>query len=335
MHKNWLRRALLLVSFAPAVFAQQTRPRPPSGYDNAARATVVHEAQVYVAPDESSQKVTLVIPGHEVVIMERSGAWLRVFANTDVEENPEEVPMFGQEEAAQPESGWMKDKGVVGPATPQGDAVLFGAAASMEAQAAEPPAPKNAAQSAPLLYRRSAEYFPQSPFAGEAAWRSADIRWQLEKQDISTLPSAHAQENYLRPQIYEDQMKKVIKMYPGTKWAALAAYELLDNKLCGDWQGLPKCPEQEANMYLKYANQIPNGPKTAEALYNAAYREGVLVAMYGVDNNRKKADAAVARAQDIARELEAQFSQTDYAARATSLIYKLQQSIPIYGSDRE
>ena len=30
-----------------------------------------------------------------------------------------------------------------------------------------------------------------SPLAGEAAWRVADIQWQLEKSDYSTLPSAH------------------------------------------------------------------------------------------------------------------------------------------------
>ena len=88
-------------------------------------------------------------------------------------------------------------------------------------------------------------------------------------------------------------------------------------------------------MYLKYANDFQNGPKTAEALYNAAYREGVLVDMYGVDNERKRADAASAKLQSIAQQLEGQFPQSDYAARAASLVYKLQQSIPIYGSDRD
>lgn len=330
-----LASSVVLLLTAVPCLAQQKNPSATAGYDPASRATVVHEAQVYIAADPASQKVTVVSPGHEVVVMERSGGWLRVFADTDVEENPEEVPMFGEAAAAQPASGWMKDKGVIGPATPQGDLLLFGSAANEEVLAEDPHAPKDAAQSAHLLYRRLDDYFPQSPLAPEAAWRSADIRWQLEKQDISSLPSAHEQASYLRPQIYEDQMRKVAKTYRGTKWEALAEYELLDNKLCGDWQGLPKCPEQEAGLYLKYANQFPQGPKTADALYNAAYREGALVDMYNVDGNRKRSDIAASRSKDIAQQLESQFPGTDDAARAATLIYKLQQGIAIYGSDRD
>ena len=50
------------------------------------RATVLKVADVYVAPDAESQKVSVVTPGHEVLIVERSGPWVKVFANTDVEE---------------------------------------------------------------------------------------------------------------------------------------------------------------------------------------------------------------------------------------------------------
>jgi len=32
-------------------------------------------------------------------------------------------------------------------------------------------------------------------------------------------------------------MKLVIKKFSGSKWADLAAFHLIDNKLCGDWQG--------------------------------------------------------------------------------------------------
>ena len=75
----------------------------------------------------------------------------------------------------------------------------------------------------------------------------------------------------------------------------MASYELLDNKLCGDWQGLPKCPEMETGLYEKYAQQFPDSPKAPEALYNAIYRQGVLVTMYTVEENRKKADAAASQ----------------------------------------
>ena len=86
-------------------------------------------------------------------------------------------------------------------------------------------------------------------------------------------------------------MKRVMKLYPGTKFAGMASYELLDNKLCGDWQGLPKCPEMETNLYVKYAQQFPDSPKAPEALYNAVYRQGVLVTMYTVQEEARRAAA--------------------------------------------
>ena len=51
-----------------------------------------------------------------------------------------------------------------------------------------PRAPQSVAQAARLLYQRMADFFPQSPLAPEAAWRSADIRWQLQKADVFSLP---------------------------------------------------------------------------------------------------------------------------------------------------
>ena len=69
-----------------------------------------------------------------------------------------------------------------------------------------------------LLYRQGwSEMFPQSHYAGEAAWRSADIRWQLQKEDAFSRPSAHEKESYLRQQLDEDELKKVLKLYPGTQ----------------------------------------------------------------------------------------------------------------------
>ena len=170
---------------------------------------------------------------------------------------------------------------------------------------------------------------------GLPTFRSADVRWQLDKADISTLPSAREQEAYLRPQIHEGDMQRVIKLYPATKFAALAAFDLLDNKLCGDWQGLPKCPEMETVLYEKYADRYPNSPRAAEALYNATYREAVLVEMYKGQDERKRADQAAANAQGLADELKQRYPQSDYAARAASLAYRVQQGIHVYASDRE
>jgi hypothetical protein len=316
---------------------QRSKQDKAAGYDRAARATVLHEANVYIAPDADSQKISLVTPGHEVVVIERNGPWVRVFANTDVEEKADDADKadFTDDENVTPASGWIRDKGVVSPGTKGGDAILYGAAATLEEQASEPAAPKNAAGQAHLLYRRTAEYYPDSPLAPEAAWRSADVRWQLEKRDVSTLPSAKERDAYLRPALYDGEMKKVMKTYPGTKYAAEAAFKLLDNKLCGDWQGLPKCPEMESGLYEKYAQQYPDGPNTAEALYDATYRQGVLVTMYTVEENKKQADRAAAKTQELAAQLRAKFPMSDYAARGASLAFRVAQGISIFGTDRD
>ena len=340
MRELCLKRRVVGAGFLLAVSGiamAQKRPKDMAGYDRSARATVLHDANVYVSADADAQKISLVTPGHEVVIVESSGPWVKVFANTDIadEEDPDAKSEIGEDENVTPASGWIRNKGIVSPSMMGGDAILFGAAATLEYEASQPHGPKGAAAQAHMLYARVANYFPQSPLAAEAAWRSADVRWQLERSDVKSLPSANEQEAYLRPQIYDGDMKKVIKQYPGTKFAALAAYKMLDNKLCGDWQGLPKCPEQETAIYEKYAQQYPDGPKAPEALYNAVYRQGVLVTMYKVEENKKKAAAAAARTQALAQDLKSKYPQSDYAARAASVAYRVQQDIPVYGNDRD
>lgn len=335
-----LRGLMLLTMMGGALaqgLAQKKGKDNLSGYDRSARATVLHEAVVYVAPDDTSQKVALVTPGHELIVVEHNGPWVKVFANTDTPEqdDPDHEPEFATDAEATPASGWVKDKGIVTPATANGDEILFGAAANLEDVASEPHAPKGAAQAAHMLYRRVYEYYLESPLRAEAAWRAADIRWQLQKLDNSTLPSTKEQEAYLRPQLYEGELKRIIKTFPGSKYAYLASYELLDNKLCGDWQGLPKCPEMEAGLYMKYAEQNPESPKAAEAMYNAVYREGVLVTMYTVEDNRKRADAAAARVAAMAGEMRTRFGGSDYTRRAESVAFKVKQGIPIFGTDRD
>ena len=316
--------------------AQRKTKKDLAGYDRAARATVVHPAIVYVAAEDNASHLSEVLPGHEVVVMEHNGAWVRVFANTDAADDRGEgdKPEFSTDEDATPESGWIKDKGLVNAATPNGDSILLGTAANFEAMATQPHAPKDAAEEAHLLYRRVAEYFPNSPLAPEAAYRSADVRWQIDRADVRTLPSAKEQEAYLRPQIYDGEMKKIIKQYPATKYAALAEWDMIDNKLCGDWQGLPKCPEMESGLYQKYADRYPDSPKAPQALYEAVYRQGVLVSMYHEDD-RRRAQQAAANTQALANGMKQKYPQSDYTARAASIAYRVQQDVPIYGNDRE
>ena len=129
------------------------------------------------------------------------------------------------------------------------------------------------------LYARMAEYFPNSPLAAEALYRAGDIRWQIEYADIKTLPSAKEQDPDVRPKMEEEIMRQVMKKYPHTKWADLAAYHLLDNKVCGDWQAQSKCPERETELYEKYAIPAPGRPlfqaATATLNPNSATRVNV------------------------------------------------------------
>jgi hypothetical protein len=327
----------LLLCIVPAFGEQKPKKdnlqKPMAG----PRATALRVTWLYIAPDQGSQKVDRVQPGREMVVAEKSGPWIRVYANTDVQEVSEkDAPLIGAEQTAPPPiSGWMESRGVVVESTPNGDQVLMGEAANEEALASDPRGPAHAAQIARLLYRRVVEMFPDSPLAPEAAWRAADILWQIQKADVSTRPSAREKEAYMREQMDEDEMKKILKFYPRTRQAALAAYELIDNKLCGDWQGQTKCPEKESDYYEKYATEYPDGPRTAQALYQAVYRQAVLVDMFNADDNDKKAESAKAHAHDLAARMKDKFAQSDYAERALAITFKLDQGIPVYGIDRQ
>jgi hypothetical protein len=300
------------------------------------RATPLQVTWLYISPDLSAQKVDRVQIGREMVVAEKSGPWIRVYANTDVQEvqDQRDVPLYGNE-TPPPISGWMQAKGVVMETTPGGDQILMGAAASQESLAEDPKGPVNAAQSARFLYRRIVEMFPNSPLAPEAAWRAADILWQLQKSDAASRPSAKERDPYMRDQMDETEMKRIIKYYPHTRQADFAAYELIDNKLCGEWQGQAKCPEKESEYYEKFADEHPDGPRTAQALYNAVYRQAVLHDMYAADGSDKKADDAKSHAHALADRLKDHFAQSEYCWRAQALVYKLDEGVPVYGIDMQ
>ena len=329
MHTGYVALSALLVFALQATAA----PKTPAS-NNGPKATVIRNTNLYVSPDTTSSRLAEISPGREMVIVERNGPWVRVFANTDEQiSKSQDAPVFGNEAGAVPVSGWMQAPGVVSAETPKGDLILFGLAASEEIEANLPHASQDTARAARLLYQRLADFFPQSPLAPEAAWRSADIRWQLQKADVFSLPSAHEKDAYMRESIDDEEFRKLKKNYPHSRWADLADWDMLDNKVCGDWQGSTKCPEKEAEMYEKYAQEHPDSPRTPEALYNAVYRQGALSDMYSSNGDDKKAGEAKARAVTIAGTIAAKYPQSDYAARAASLVYQLQESIPIYGAD--
>jgi hypothetical protein len=314
-----LNRALTLGVFVLAMSA--------AGMAVIERGVIIREAIIYVAPDASSAKLSNVGRGREVAVVERSSGWANVVAT--VANDPDQ-------ETQRNVTGWIVDKGVITPATPDGDQIIFGEAVDSESEGSRRGGRKGAAQDAMRLYAELAEYFPTSPFAAEAAYRSADIRWQIEAIDAATRPSSREHDPSLKYQIDDQYMKKVVKKYPGTKWADLAAYRLLDNKTCGEWAAEAKCPEMEAGLYIKYADDHPKSPKAAEALYKAAWRYSALIEIYKTNNDGKKAADSLARATATAKRVTSQFPDiTDWSTRAQRLLYMLQSNIPTFGNTVE
>lgn len=336
-----------LFLFLAALFAAT-----PHLFADAERAVMQRPAIIYLAPDKTSTRLGEVDRGREVVVIEHSREYTKVLAS-----------LGGEKEL----TGWIIDKGVIRATTPDGDRILFGEAVDSEAEADRANGRKDAAQEAERLYYRMAEYFPKSPLAGESLWRATDIRWQIEKQDIGSRPSAHEKDSYIRQQIDEDWAKETEKRFPGTRWADMASFLKIDNHLCGDWQGDTKCPEKESDMYATYADHHPNSPRRDEALYEAARRQASLVEMYLGHDDKGKSDAAMKRAIELAQRIPgctsspgpaeskkpindahsqtwnldhncSTISSTDAAthaawnARAVRLIYMLNNHIPVYGS---
>jgi len=320
LRANWLPTDVRIAKPRPWIIVTLLLASAVTSYAQVRRGGMLRNATIYLAPDSASEKLGDVERGHEVVVLETSRDWFKVEA------------MLGGERVL---TGWILQKGVVEASTPNGDRILFGEAADSEDQASQRHGRRDAAQDAMRLYYRVFDLFPNSPLAGEALYRSADIRWQLEKPDVMSRPSAHEQLAYLREGVNEDLMKQVMKKFPGTKWADLAAFRLIDNKLCGDWQGLSKCPEKEAEIYEKYASEHPQSPAAAEALYDPAWRLSALIEIYKTENQSKKSDESKTKALSLAQKVATQFPQSDWGARAERLAYLIQQGVPTYGNTQE
>ena len=284
----------------------------------AERGTLIREAALYSSTGANSQKTGQVPRGVELTIQEQKDAdgqpWFKVSMAADP-----------TAQVSKEVSGWVPGQAMVTASTGNGDQIIFGQAAASEHQAEERGGRRGAAQDALRLYARVAEFFPSSPLAAEGAWRSADIRWQLAKGDF--------QRSGTQPE--EKYLQDVITKYPQSKQAQLAAYDLLEAKLCPEWRGLPECPEKESAMYEQYARENAQSPKAAEALYNAAWRQGALADMYRIDNKPDKSDAARKKAMALTQQIVNQYAEGDWKPRAMDLLYKLEKKIPTFGSVTE
>jgi hypothetical protein len=298
----------------------------------APRGTLVREESIRISPSTDTAKLADTGRGYELVILDKSGAWAHVEAiiqdprrETDDEDDDEES-------STKTITGWVLNKALVTNSTPDGDKIVFGEAAASEDEASRRRGRRDAAQDAMRLYYRVYDLFPNSPLAPEGLYRAADIRWQMDRNDVMTRPSARERDPYLRGQINEQWMKLVVKKFPGTKWADLAAFHQIDNKLCGDWQGASKCPEKEADIYEKYVKEHPQSPENAEALYDAAWRYAALIEIYKSEANQKKSDESKNRAISTAQKILSQYGQSDWAYRTQTLLFDVQQGVPTWGN---
>ena len=288
----------------------------------AERGVIIREAILYVAPDATSEKLATIGRGREMAVLERTHGFIHVFATVE--------QTFGEDRDI---SGWIQDRGLITSATPKGDQIVYGEAVDSESEASRSHGRKSAALDAMRLYRRVWEYFPTSNLAAESLYRSADIRWQLDKADASNRPSAKKMDPRDRLPIGEEAMKEVMKKFPRTKWADLAAFHLIDNKLCGDWAAQSKCPEKEAELYENYVKDHPGSPAVAEALYNAASRYAALIEIYKTEGQAPKSGQASQRAVATAQRIASVPNVApDWAARAERLIYMVQNNIPTFGN---
>jgi len=85
----------------------------------------------------------------------------------------------------------------------------------------------------------------------------------------------------------------------------------------------------------KYAREHAESPAASEALYNAAWRFSALIEIYKTENQAKRSAEAKDRAARVAQEIVSKYPQTDWAPRAQSLLYMLQQGIPTYGNSTQ
>ena len=285
--------------------------------------TVIREATLQVAPGPVSEKLAEVGRGSDLVLLEQSSAdaqpWIKAVVTLTEGDKERQV------------TGWLPSRSVITAATTNGDLIIFGQAADSEQRAEERGGRKGAAQDALRLYARVAELFPSSSLIGEAMWRSADIRWQLEKNDTAHIASQDLGPSE-RKMIDEKFMQEIIKKFPNSKWADLAAYDMIDNKICGSWRALAECPLKESAAYEQYAHEHPQSPKAAEALFNAAWRQAALVDIYRIDGDKNKSDLARKKGLTLGQELVSKNPPGDWKPRALDLVYKLEKGIPVYGA---
>jgi hypothetical protein len=206
----------------------------------------------------------------------------------------------------------MEAKGVVIETTPNGDQVLMGEAANQESLASDPRGPVNAAAERPAALPPPGGDVPQ--LAAGARGRMARGRhlWQLQKADAA--PRAlgqRARSLHARPDgrgRTEEGHQALSAHPPGRSGRLRPDRQQALRRLAG----LAQMPGEGIRIYEKYAAEYPDGPRTAQALYQAVYRQAVLTDMFAADGSDKKSDDAHNHARELAAKAERQVPASDF-----------------------
>lgn len=271
------------------------------------KAVALEPATIYLNPDTSSAPVGAVRPGMEVGIQSSSGNFVQVFTGV---------------------SGWMPNRGLARLDDPAAPEAIFGDAVELESLAENQSGENQAALDAARLYLALYSDFPANPRAAEALYRGADIHWQLK---LSEEPVRRTPSERFFPD--DSELRRVVSKFPDTPFAARAAYSLLiEHFTCGNWNEKPQCVEKEAHTYQDYVKKYPRGPMSAEAAFDALYREAIAWTLYNspgtLHDQGKAADFRRQVARDAAA-LQADFHGTDWAARAAFVAFQVAEGTPL------
>ena len=86
------------------------------------------------------------------------------------------------------------------------------------------------------------------------------------------------------------------------------------------------------HVYEKYAKDHGQSPAAPEALYAAAWRRSALIEIYKTEANQKKSEESKARALALAQKIVSDYGQSDWATRAQTLIFYIQNNVPTFGN---
>ena len=205
-----LRLALLLRRPARAWPTRSPRANQAHGRP---RATPLRVTWLYISPDPTSQKVDRVQIGREMVVAEKSGPWLRVYANTDIEENTARKtrPSLGSDEIT---AAHLRLDGGQGRGH-RDHAERRPGADGRSGQSGVAGLATRAARSTPRRARGCSiagwwRCFPTRRWCRKPHGAPPTFCGRLQKADASTRPSAN--ENaipIMRDQMDEDELKKV------------------------------------------------------------------------------------------------------------------------------